>query len=73
MVFAIFSSLVHWFSFKLHRMIAWNNVQLLREVKLAKEFLGPIYGPNSPKAGPKLGFLAFSQVWFISFPLKCIG
>ena len=24
--FTIFSSLVHYFSFKLHRMIAWNNV-----------------------------------------------
>ena len=24
--FAIFSSLVHSFSFKLHRMITWNNV-----------------------------------------------
>ena len=25
-VFCIFSSLVNWFAFKLHRMIAWNNV-----------------------------------------------
>ena len=32
--FFIFSSLVHWFSFRLHRVIAWNNVKLLVEVKL---------------------------------------
>ena len=24
-------------------------------------------GPNVPKLGPKLSFLLFSQVWFISF------
>ena len=35
--FAIFSSLVCQFSFKLRRMIAWDNVQLLVEVKLAKK------------------------------------
>ena len=27
-------------------------------------------GPNS---GPKLGFLPFSQIWFITFPLNYIG
>ena len=27
--FAIFSSLVHWFSFKCYKIIAWNNVYLL--------------------------------------------
>ena len=35
--FAIFSSLVRQFSSKLRRMIAWDNVQLLVEVKLAKK------------------------------------
>ena len=34
-----------------------------------KKFLGPKFGPNEPKLGPKLGFfLPFSQVWLISFP-----
>ena len=28
----------------------------------------PKFGPNEPKLGPKLGFLPFSQVQFISFP-----
>ena len=36
---AIFSSLVHDIFFKLHMMIAQNNVQLLREVKLTEEIL----------------------------------
>ena len=35
--FAIFSSLVHQFSLKLHRMIAWNNVSILVQVKPAKQ------------------------------------
>ena len=30
-------------------------------------------GPNSPKWGPKSAFSPFSQVWFISFLLNCIG
>ena len=29
--------------------------------------------PNWPKSGLKLSFSPFSQVWFISFPLNCIG
>ena len=36
-------------------------------------FLGPNLGQNGPKSGPKLGFLPFSQIWFISFPLNYIG
>ena len=43
------------------------------EVEPAKQFLGPNFGPNGPKSGPKLGFLSFSQVWFISFLLNCKG
>ena len=32
------------------------------------------WGPKFiQKSGPKLGFLSFSQVWFISFLLNCIG
>ena len=38
-----------------------------------KTFLGPNLGQNGSKSSPKLGFLAFSQVQFISFPLSCIG
>ena len=32
-----------------------------------KIFWGPNLGQNGPKSGPKLGFLPFSQDWFISF------
>ena len=62
--FAIFSSLVHWFSFKLHRMIAWNIVLLLVEVKPAKKKNegGVKFWPNGPKLDPKLDFLSFFQV-----------
>ena len=30
------------------------------------------WGPKGPKSGPKLGFLPFSQIWFICFPRNCI-
>ena len=56
--FAIFSSLAHYFSFYLYRMIAWNNFQLLIEVKLTKKAFW----------GLKLSFLPFSQACIISFP-----
>ena len=59
---AISSSLVHYFSFKMHRMIAWNNVLLLVEVKLTKKNLGSNFWSSGPKSGPKLGFLPFSEV-----------
>ena len=39
--FAIFSSLVGQFSFKLHKMIAWNNFQLLVAKSMKEIFLGP--------------------------------
>ena len=35
-----FSSFVHQFSFKLHTMIAWNNVRELVEVKIKKKNFG---------------------------------
>ena len=41
--------------------------------KTHKKILGPKFGPVKPRSGPKLGFLLFSQVWFISFPIYCIG
>ena len=59
--------------FKLHMMIAWNNVYLLVEIRFAKKNWGPKFGPNGAKLDPKLGFLPFSQVWFICFPGNCIG
>ena len=47
--FAIFSSLVHLFSFKLHVMIVRNNVELLVEVKPAKKVWGQIWAKSLPK------------------------
>ena len=54
--FAIFSILVHQFSFKLHRMIAWNNIALLVEVKDTKEFFGIHISAKCAKIGPKIRF-----------------
>ena len=42
-------------------MIAWNNVELLVEVKPAKKCV-PKFGAQGPKLGPKLVFLSFFQV-----------
>ena len=33
-----------------------------------KKKFWPKFGPKGPKMDPKLGFLPFSQVEFISFP-----
>ena len=38
-----------------------------------KEILGPNLGQDRPKSSPKLFFLPFSQIWFISFSLNYIG
>ena len=43
----IFSSLVNYFSFKLHRVIAWNNNWQLAEVKSIKKIGGPNLGQTS--------------------------
>ena len=64
---AIFLSLVHLFSFKLHRMLVWNNFLLLVEVKLRNFFL------SGPKLGLKLGFLPYPKACIISFPCYCTG
>ena len=32
-----------------------------------KSFWGPKFVPKGPKSGLKLGFLSFSQVWFLGF------
>ena len=58
--------------------IAYNDslqqcITSSRDKSHGKNILGPNLGQNEPKSGPKLGFLPFSQAWFISFPLNCIG
>ena len=71
---AIFSSLVHQFSFKLHRVIVQNNVQQLVEVKLRKKSQGPKFGANGPKLSPKIRFLGIfsSLAHQLSFKLHSI-
>ena len=39
--------------------------------RTTKKILGPKFGPNELKSGPKLGFLSFFQV-FYSFATNCI-
>ena len=41
--------------------------------KIHEKNFWPKFLPKGPKSGSKLGFLSFSQVWFLSFPLNCIG
>ena len=38
-----------------------------------KKSLEAKFGPNEPRRSPKLGFLLFSQVWFIRFSSHFIG
>ena len=71
--FAIFLSLLDQFSFKLDRMIAYTNVQLLLVVEFTKKIWESKFWSNGSKSGPKFGLLSFSKVWFISFPGNCIG
>ena len=70
---AVFASLVHQFSLSFNAMIASKNVQQLVERKINdKKFFGAKFGPEEDKSGPKLCFLPFSQVWFITFLLNYI-
>ena len=65
--FAIFSSLVHYFTFKLHRTIAWNNIQVVVEIKLTKKNW-------DPKNGPKIRVyqtLKFSSLVFFGISWDC--
>ena len=57
--FAIFSNLIHQFFFKLHKMIAQNNVKQLVELKPARKLGGEggTFGSGRSKLDPKLGFL----------------
>ena len=43
-----------------------------RFLKKKKKFWRPEFMPNGSKSCLKLGFLSFSQVWFICFPWNCI-
>ena len=56
--FTIFSSVGHQSSFKLHRIIAWNKVKLLVEVKLTNKTLGAQIWGKGPKMGPEINFFA---------------
>ena len=67
-LFTIFSSLVYQFFLKFHTMIACNNVQHLVQVKPTKRNLEAQIWAKQAKIGPKI-FLAFSEIWFFSFPL----
>ena len=40
--------------------------------KSTKKTFWSKFGPKRPKLDPKLGFLPFSQTWFISFFKKCM-
>ena len=68
--FVIFSSLVSLVFLE----ITYNDtvqqcLQLGKTLgKTHKKIRRPKLGPNGPKSGPKLLFLSFFQVWFISFP-----
>ena len=53
--FTIFSSSVHQFSWKLHKMIDWNNVYIPVDVKLAKKFWSPNW-TKCAKIRPKFRF-----------------
>ena len=41
--------------------------------EIYEKYFGLKFGPKGPKSDPKLSFLLFSQVCFVSFPLSCIG
>ena len=43
-----------------------------RRGRINEKTFWPKFGPKGPKMDPKLGFLPFSQVVFISFPWNCI-
>ena len=61
--FAIFSSFVHLLSFKFHRMIAWNNVQLLAKIKPTKKSLGAHIWGKCVKIELKIRFFVILSSW----------
>ena len=56
----------------LYMMIADHELAEPEFWKKKKKNWQPEFGPYGPKSGSKLGFLPFSQVWFISFPWNCM-
>ena len=66
--FTIFLSLVLQFSFILHRMIAWVNVQPLAEVRSTQKNLrGPNLNQRSQNWAQNQVFSPFCEDWFIYF------
>ena len=72
--FDIFPSLLHQFSLKLHRMIAWNNVSLQVEIKPTKKIGDPNLSQMA-KIRPKLKFVVIilSLVHQLSWKLHRIA
>ena len=58
----VFSDIVHYDSWPWYLVTAEARFLEKKKKNWQSEF-----GPTGPKLGPNLGFLPFSQVWFISF------
>ena len=56
--FVVFLTLIHWFSLKLHAMIACKYLTSSRGKTHKTNFWGPNLEKNGAKSSPKLGFLA---------------
>ena len=62
--FTIFASLPREFYFKLHRMIAWSNFELLAEKKLKKKTFWAQIWSERAKIGPEISsFAVFSSLF----------
>ena len=61
------SFLWNWYNDSLQQCLACTGGKIQGKIPLGHKF-----GPKGPKPVPKLVFLQFSQVWFISFPWYCI-
>ena len=57
----------------LYMIIADHDILWLMKPDFWKKMWWLEFGPKEPKLGPKLGFLPFSQVWFISFSWNSIN
>ena len=67
--FAIFTSLLHQFSLKLHTVIACSNVQHVIKVKSMKKFWALIWSKGA-KIGPEIRFFAIFSSLLHQFSLK---
>ena len=61
------SFLWNWYNDSLQQCLACTRGKIQGKILFGHKF-----GPNGQKSALKLGFLQFSQVWFISFPWYCI-